>query len=141
MGEFAKAYEKYKSSLKLIPGDKKAKYNLEYVLMVMDDNKKLKRKKKDGKQRNTRKKSGSLTRDNSAVNDPKDKRRNSEMKKDDFNGGINFNDNLNIQTKLDDISKDDAWRILNTLNQKVMMRRPMREEPLTKRGEYDEKDW
>jgi Ca-activated chloride channel family protein len=140
-GELIKAYDKYKASLKLDPVNRDAKYNLEFVLSMIEKNKKRKSDRQGDKQRNSRKRSGKLQ----AGGDPNfysgDKKQDEMMGKEDFDSKINFSDNFDSRDDLDEISKNDALQILSALTEQVIMRTPMREDPLTKKGEYNEKDW
>ncbi len=134
-GELEKAYEKFKASLKLAPEVRSAKYNLEYTLSLIDDSKKRQNKNERDDRRNAQKRDGELS-GGGGNND-----RNSEPPPMEKGGDINTSRNPEAENEPEDLSEEAARRILKPLTQRVIVRTPMREDPLTKKGGDNVKDW
>lgn len=139
-GELKKSYEKFKAALKLDPDNRDAKYNLEFVLSMMEQNKGRRDKKKSDKKKDARRREADR-RDDKKNRANKNAKRDKEIAKDDYSSKINYDDDFKSRDDLDEISKSDALRILSTLTEQVIMRVPMKKEKLTKKGEHNEKDW
>ncbi len=137
MGDFIKAYGKYKSSLKLDPKSKNAKYNLEFVLSLIDESNKSNQSKQGRQEKRAKQRTAAINQDSDGGGAPRGSNNNNEAQ----TTALNYRDNINDNNAMDDISEDDARRILSTLTEKVMVRVPMKKESLTKRGDLDEKDW
>jgi len=138
-GDLQKAYDRYKASLRLNSADMDTKYNLEFVLSMMDKNKKNVPKRKGANDKVSRKNNGNMNNDN-RKNPPNDGKKSNEIGSDDFNKNNDFGD-FTLRDDLEEVTKNDALRILSTLTEQVIVRTPMRKESLTKRGEENEKDW
>jgi tetratricopeptide (TPR) repeat protein len=138
-GELKEAYERYKSALKLQPDNRDAKYNLEFALSMLEENRQKKSGKTKKNKRDANKRFGSLNEKNNAGGS--DGRQKNQIDNEDFKDNTNFNDDFDTRDDLEDISKEAAMRILNTMTEQVVVRVPTRKEHLTKKGEENEKDW
>jgi Tfp pilus assembly protein PilF len=94
--------EAYENSLRLNPSDMDAKYNLEYAKMLLKKN-------------NQKSKDQSKNDKNSKDKDKKDQDKNKDNKQDQQDKKQQNKDNSNQKNQQPKISKDDADRILNAL--------------------------
>lgn len=94
--------EAYENSLRLNPADMDAKYNLEYAKMLLKKN-------------NQKSKDQSKNDKNSKDKDKKDQDKNKDNKQDQQDKKQQNKDNSNQKNQQPKISKDDADRILNAL--------------------------
>ncbi len=131
----------YKESLKLNPNDMETKYNLSYALKQMQNqqNNQQDQQNQDNKDKNDQNQDQE-NKDEQDKNDDKNKDENEDKQQDQQNKDDQQNQQQKPQDQKDEISKEEAKRILDALkNNEAELQKKMREQK-TKKSNV-EKDW